>query len=343
MDIRDTVTSMLGSSPDGMAVRRFVEETHRLAHAYLRQRARVGALEARRFGLSLEDLALDCVADLFQRDEDGRFVQLVEYFESANWQSKDLVGLRIALRRLVFSKVNEGLFRRHRGHDPELARIIRNVKNAVKSAEGLSLVRRGKALWMVVGDPALLGERPPLPFETVEAHLVPRLNGTCHTPELVALFEELVGAWPGYDAGYPVSRFAMAVRSASMRLAMIPEVESPPTFGDAVLTSEMVEHVIEETIEQVGEAMFDTYVASGKIDAALYQAYMRATYRVLSAQFCSKAMPVDSYYHALEPCLPGLAKEEYRQAHRHVMEYLVKTARARLMKELEKEMTLRGD
>ena len=37
------------------------------------------------------------------------------------------------LRILVFSKVNQGLFRLYRENDPILARLIRNIKLAVKA------------------------------------------------------------------------------------------------------------------------------------------------------------------------------------------------------------------
>lgn len=318
---------MLGPSPDGAAVRHCVEESHRLALAYLRQRARVGALEARRFGLSLDDLALDCIADLFQRDDAGRFVQLVDYFESSGWQDEDPAGLRIALRRLVFSKVNEGLFRRHRGHDPELARIIRNVKNAVKASEGMALMRRGKELWMVVGDPAGLGQKPPMAFETLEAHLTPVLREATHMPEVVASFQELVQTLAGCDAGYPVSRFAMAVRAAAARLAAAPE----PDGNGRTPSSEMVERAIAQSIDEMREAMLETYVASGKMDAQLFEQYVHAARDVLGAQFCSTAPPVASYYDALSARISNLSKEDYRAHHRHVLEYLVKMSRTRLV------------
>ena len=96
-------------------------------------------------------LALDCIADTFQRDENGHFTTLITYFESLNWRQLSDADLTIALRRLIFSKVNEGLFRSYRAEDPNLARIIRNIKEAVKRNDSFSLHREREVQWIVVG------------------------------------------------------------------------------------------------------------------------------------------------------------------------------------------------
>lgn len=326
MYLKDTVGAILRGQPSRKAIQTFVQESHRYSLAYLRKKARQGSLEAHHFGLSLEDLALDFLADLFERDEEGHFVQIKTYFEGIGWQNKDEAGLHIALRRLVFSKVNDGLFRGHRRQDPELARIIRNVKNAVKGSEGLTLMRRGKELWMVAGDPDALGTHPTLPSELLESRLMPHIAPDSRTPDIVSAFKRVVESDSEYTSGYPVSRFALAVRSAHVRMAAAVESEA-----GVQLVPDEVEQAIQYVTEHIREAAHDSYVMSGKMDEATFEAYLQAMRDALGAQFCSKASPLASHYEALKQYMPALTKEQYRSTNRHVLEYLIKMGRTQLI------------
>lgn len=328
--LKATIRAIFGDPPSRAAVGHLVEESHRMALAYLVKKARRGTLNSEHFGLSVDDLALDCIADLFRRDEAGRFVHLAEYFEGVGWSELDEASLRIALRRLVFSKVNEGFFRRHRKHDPELARIIRNVKNAVNARPSVELVRRGRELWLVVAGTTSMGEKPPMPFELLEAYLTRHLHATRHIPEVVELFEQLTDRAPMYAAGYPVSRFALAVRAAHVRLVTVPEPPEVP----APFTDEEVAEAIVYATQRTIEAFRVTYVDSGKLDEQTFDAYARATYDLVAGQFSSAAVPVASYYDGLCAYIPDLSKGTYRSRHRHVLEYMVKTVRQALMDHL---------
>lgn len=84
----------------------------------------------------LEDLALDCVAGLFMRNEKGEFVQFNKYFcqNSCDLQEVDDVEIMVLLRRLVIKKTKQELSRIFKERDPEGAKIVRNIKVAIKSS-----------------------------------------------------------------------------------------------------------------------------------------------------------------------------------------------------------------
>lgn len=63
-------------------VRRLVRIAWKIALVYLRQKRSSGQLDTSHFSVGLEDLALDCIGPLFERDEEGRFVELNRYFSS---------------------------------------------------------------------------------------------------------------------------------------------------------------------------------------------------------------------------------------------------------------------
>ncbi len=340
--ISEVISSVVSERPERTAVTNLIHESHRFALAYLWQKARQQHLLSDMFRLSMEDLALDCIADLFQRDDAGRFAQLVGYFGSIEWQKMDEEDLYIALRRLVFSKVNEGLFRRYREADPSLAKIIRNLKNAAKSTSGLKVERRKQEMWIIAesddaeSDDAEQTSLPVAPVEILEAHLISHLsNANCDTLRQVTQgFIEFVTQHTYYNNAFPLTSFAQIVRSAFVRIGeVVGEHEEEEVF-----VTGQVARAIDVVASAVQADMHASYVGKGKVDAATYEAYFFAVQDILASQFVNDAAPVDSYLEALEAYIPHLTNDAYRTHHRHILEYLVKISRNRLFDYLKDEI-----
>ena len=334
--IKRNVASVVSSQPDRLAVRALVDQSYRFAFAYLRQKVRRGRLRPDLFGLSLEDLALDCFADLFQRDEEGRFEQVATYFESLQWQRLQDEEVYMALRRLVFSKVNDGLFQRYRGMDASLAKIIRNIKNAVKANPNLSLLRHKRELWLVAAsEGTALTSHPSAPPEILEAFLASQLSYSDELRAVVSSFSSFTEARPFYANGYPLTAFAQTLRAAYVCVGDASAYEEEPAFP-----AYEVEEAIHLTTRSLKSDMHSSYVAKGKVNGLVFEAYFSAVRDILCAQFISNAPPVDSYYDALRSYMPELSKPYYRQEHRYRLEYLAKLSRGRLLHYLKDEASL---
>lgn len=334
--IKKNIASVVSSQPDRLAVRALVDQSYRFAFAYLRQKVRRGRLRPELFGLSLEDLALDCFADLFQRNEEGHFEQIATYFESIQWRKLQDEELYMALRRLVFSKVNDGLFQRYRGMDASLAKIIRNIKNAVKANPNLSLVRHKRELWLVAAsEGADLTLHPTAPPEILEAFLASRLSRSDELRTVVDSFVQFTEERPFYANGYPLTAFAQTLRSAYVCVGEASAFEEEQGFPVYE-----VEEAIHLTTRSVKSDMHGSYVAKGKVNGPIFEAYFSAVRDILNAQFISDAPPVDSYFDALKSYIPELSKPYYRQEHRYRLEYLAKLARGRLLHYLKDETSM---
>jgi hypothetical protein len=304
-----------------------VEASHRLAQAYLHTKRRRGQLQFT--DLAVEDLALDCVADLFARDEDGTFPVLKTYFGEATGSDEET---HVALRRLVFSKVNESLFRRYREADPGLAKIIRNVKDAVAATEGLYVERRGRRSWVRVGAEGRgAGDRLPIaPPELLEAFFGAAIDHRVQVRDLVRCFVSFVDGHPHYDRGYPITALAQAIRAAFTCVG-VADADAGP--ADPVFHTFEVDEAIRSAVERVGAEKEAQYVGRGKVDAGLYGAYVQAVRVQLEGQYLNGAEPV-SNYEALSRQVPDLEEGAYRRDHRNVVEYLGKLARARIAERL---------
>jgi len=124
----------------------FINVVQKISLSYLKYQEVIGKhIRWERRGKSgeLEDMAIDCVAGLFMRNENNEFVQLRRYFGPYLDSNAELneVELLIMLRRLVIKKTKQELSRIFKERDPEGAKIIRNIRVAVKNARDLGIFR----------------------------------------------------------------------------------------------------------------------------------------------------------------------------------------------------------
>ena len=131
LPVRELLCSILRNEAPSRAFTHFINLCTSIALTHLERKAATGQINRGMIQLSLKDLALDCVADLFRLDEQGIPVQMRMYFECVNLEEASEEETLILLRRLIFSKVKQGLFRTYNEMDPSLGKIIRNIKLGV--------------------------------------------------------------------------------------------------------------------------------------------------------------------------------------------------------------------
>lgn len=301
----------------------------------------MGSLDPARFGISFEDMATDSIADLFARDDTGRYTELATYFAGTDWPEMSDADAEIALRRLVFGKVSERLFRSYKENDPNLGKVIRNIKDAVPAQSGCRLERIRGRLWIVLGDEEpLSGDRPVAPPEILEAYVTSALGNVGQTSAAIESLARFLAYHPHYRNGFPVSGLAKIVRSAFIRLgaAMVDEEEGP----DDSFTQGEVDDAIEAAIDAVRSKMFSTYVSKGRIDPPTFELYVSTVSDVLASEYVHGTSSQHSHFDILATYKPSLSKTDYRDKHRNRVEYMVKLARTRLAELLAQDFVMDG-
>lgn len=332
--LKSTLIGLLQREPDPAALNAFVRESQKIAAAYLKQKIRRRRLDPSFFGLRVDDLAIDCFADLLRRDDMNRFFVIEDYFEALNWKQLDDDQLRTAFRRLIFGQVSEGLFRRYREADPSLSRILRNLKLAARSASEVTLVRRDRHLWLLVG--AELSTAPVIPDELAEAYIIHCLHPTMQIPHVLDAFAAFLKRSPQYRNGYPLTGLAQIVRSA-FALSR-PEPDDPV---DLFTTREEGSVVVATVAEDLRHEKRSSYVDCGKVLPTTYHAYFLTICDILEGEFVNGSPQPDSYQSALERHIEPLSNEAYHDEHRNILEYLTKLARKRLIRCLRQDIVTR--
>lgn len=324
------VASVLSPKPDRHAVTHLVTCCHRFALAYLYKKVRRGDLPGHASGLSVDDLAMDCIAEIFQRNESGAFCVLQIYFQNYNPLHATDIDVQVALRRLVFSKVNETLFRLYHETDPNLAKIIRNVKDAAKADPRFHLVRHHSKQWLVVLPPqapetealAAITARPMAPPELLEIYFGSHFGQHDRVRELTQLFVAFVEIHPQYAHAYPVTAFSQAIRASYARTHTASDTHEDNPFYAFEITN-----AIQIVTDQLEASKWPSYVGRGKVSDTLFSIYFETIRDIIAAQYLDD-VELTSYYTALQKYLPDLSEEDYRVSHRNILEYLAKLARA---------------
>ncbi len=339
---------MTGPDPTRRATRQVVRRCHQIARAALRQKKRAGSLREDVLGEDVTDLAVDAIAELFERDEKGQFPELQRYFGGQVAPSRSEGPLTEDLRRLVQSAVTDWLFEAYRAADRSLSNQIRALKRAVDQHEDLHLQRRGMVQWVELvsqrksprsGEKTAQTRRHPgrpMPLEALEAHLTGEVEAASSAGDLLEKAINTLRAHPDYEAAYPLTRLAQAMRAARTRVQSVTEHSGPVVHPDRpVLRPEETQACIQNTLSALRSEKRPTYVGEGKISEETYSAYFAALQERLEARFVPPADPELTHHGALMEHLSGLSKETYRDQHRARFEYLFRQARERIVDRLQ--------
>ena len=337
-----------GPSPTQRATRRVVHRCHQIARVTLRQQKRTGSLREDVLGEDVGDLAIDAIAGLFERDDHGRFPELRRYFggqASSDHPEEELIR---DLRRLVQSTVTDWLFEAYRAADRSLSNQLRALKRAAGQREDVCLQRRGAVQWVECGGQKESSRREegtsqkrrrpgrPMPLGVLEAHLTGEVAEASSTGDLLERAIKTLRAHPDYEAAYPLTRLAQAMRSARARVQSVTEHSGSVSHPDRpVLRPEETRRYIQNTLSKVRAEKRSTYVGQGKVDEATYAAYFAALQDRLEARFVPPGDPEMTHHEALMEHLSGLTKETYRDEHRARFEYLEQQARESLITRLQ--------
>lgn len=333
--LSQVLDGVLRSQPAPEAARQLLNTCHQLAVAYLRRRSQAGRLDPSLFGLSIEDLALDCVAELFRRNDDGRFVQFESYFDGPTRSAASDSTLEIALRRIVFSAVNEGLFRRYRELDPSLGRLIRSIKRHIAGGGDLELNRdQSMPLLELRGSRGSGGKsRPFIPQDLLEIHLHHAHSGKVTVESVLQVVSDLLKNSGEYAPSLPVTEVALAMRSVLTRLNIPEDEEESDLEGsyESIDLSNVVRTHVTHCTSEMMESMQDLYVKERGIAPGLFRAYFRAAEDLLITNYVDPLRPKESFRVALCRHIGETSTAVYRKKHQAILEYIVKITQRQVL------------
>jgi hypothetical protein len=309
-----------------------VKLSHALAIACVRTRT-LPAVMSEAHGLSVSDIALDCIADLFEQDETQRYVQLETFFAGVPLLTCSDEEALMHLRRLVFSKTYNGLFRLFNEADPSLGKVLRNIKIAVQSLGTFEeCVEAGEpSIRPVATDP--LRHLPVPGREELEGALSAVIRGDESVPMMLSKMAAYLRDQRLHRRTVPLIDVAVVFRSLYAKPALL-----PPATDE--MPSELLQNDVRALVIAVCREMrcvLDrTYVARGKLTGETLDLYMRVIGSGLHATYVECDGSAFSLYEALRQELPHLSPQQYRREHRSRLEYLSRLLHEKVRAHLRK-------
>jgi hypothetical protein len=282
--------------------------------------------DARRIGVSVDQLAFDSIAELFARHDDGRFYELERYFirvgPLARLSDDQLIAF---LRRLIFSAVNNHRYHTFREFEPGLGRISRNIRLALKADASLMLMKRHDMQRVTLrGGSGERGSLPNLPPEFLRADF---FAGGFHKSTLRGMLDaiaDILTEQTAYADSLPLVQVTELVHTAYA--AQRPTEYDPPE--DPSVSDEELRLLIDRVVKSLRADTLPGYVRKGKILPNEVPPYCAAITEILELTFMSDDGDELTYFSTFRQHMPGLDGTTYRERHRAILEYLARTAKA---------------
>jgi hypothetical protein len=324
--LRTALLAVLTGEPTRDEINHLVAVCHSLAISFIAGKHSIGGLRLLN-GLSTSDIAFDSIAELFRQDDKGNCVQLQAYFAGLRLMDAKEEEILSHLRRLVFSKVNQGIFRLYSEADPSLARILRNLKLAVGTLKNFTELERFGEVCLTPALCDTLEHLPPFDREELDKRFGECTNGREMIPEMTAKLSLLLRGQNEYCRIIPMVTIGMLIRS-------VYEKKEIPLPRDTGATDHLevtdAAAAIRRACEDLKKANRAKYVGREKVAEETFDHYFHAIEEELNVRCGGTDGSEASLYERLIKMMPGLTKEEYHHKHRNRVEYLLKLASGRV-------------
>jgi len=332
----NVLKSILSGAYTPLDVHEFVHLCYSLALPLIRKKISSGKLSSYHLGLNETDIVYDCLADLFRRDEQGRFVKIHSFFQSegldpATAREEELI---ITLRRLVFLKVNNNIIRIYSEADPTLGKVLRNIKLANQKERLFEEIHRFGETYLLPRAIDPLANRPPFPHDTLEQQFIGVVLAHDTLLAMLKKLHRIVTEQHDYQRAIPLVPAALMVKKVYVLGWESQDYERP--VAEANLQYEEILGTAERVCGTVKEKMYSTYVKRKKYPEAVLTDYMNAVREIVVQEFSGQLVTDASYFEILKTHMPRLTKREYANRHRTALEYLAKVAKKAMKEELQK-------
>ncbi len=331
----------------------FIHVAQKISLSYLKYQEMLGkrisghAFEA---DLELADLAMDCIAELFGRDKEGQFPQLKKYYEGkfAEMPYINDAEVLILTRRLIVRKTKQELSRIFRERDPEGAKIVRNIKVAIRTSVDLHIFRELGKEFVFQGvypkwdesmtltatlQKQLRRTLPPIPDDILHKIFLDNYHTGDSVSASIRRFLLALESVQGYQNFVSMDNLVKLVRYVKFDTCRekMSINDMVPTPSDHLETKEM-EAYIEVVMSNIWTRLDTQYLRTQKLAADKAVIYHKALRDVLYDLIQKR--DTSSYYRNLKFYINNLTQKEYRQQERSVFEYLAKLAKKEFRKYL---------
>jgi hypothetical protein len=290
-----------------------------------------------KLGLTSTDLAYDCIAEAFARDEAKHFLHIKRFVESLSEKLETIsdAALLAAFRGFLCKFTDVQIGRLYALADPAGTKIYRNIRECIER-EGRFEIHKDFRGW--VASPSGKDDTdhlPPCPIEDLRVKISARTGPNDKVPRFLQILFDEIATLEEYRRSITMTDIVLLYKTV-YRIGQ----GGPENVGSAPAVNSLepfeIDQLRRDVEQSLKEKIFITYVARGKMTRDEAQAMFLAISDLIG-DWCSgngEHIGLHEYLHRhLE-----LDEQAYRDQFRVKMEYMMRLARedfaCRLMREL---------
>jgi hypothetical protein len=290
-----------------------------------------------RQGLTLTDLAYDCIAEAFGRDAGNRFYKLQKFIASIDGTLKTIPdhGLFLAYKGFLRRFTEAQLARLYAQMDPTGSHVHRNFREALRKSRYFVLERDHRGLCLVLRDSDAFDHLEQFPNDELALNLLPAISSHSSIPHVLEVLHGILSDQNTYRRRIPLLEIVWLVKGV-FQSEYDPEVSVEHPWSLEGLTEDDLEQVQCDVENALKERILLTYLVKGKVSDEEARGMFNALQDIMDEWFAGRASS-EPIYVKLGRHLQ-LDQTTYELEYRAKMEYLYRLAReevaSRLMREL---------
>lgn len=277
-------------------------------------------------GLTITDLAYDCIADAFSRDADNTFYKLHRFIASIGDPLETIsdLGLFLAYKSFLQRFAEAQLARLYSQLDPSGAHVHRNIREALKESRLFSLQKDYRGLTLLPREIDELEHLGPFPQEELARSFLPSIRSSDSIPRMLEALYGVVSAQCAYRRSILLLELVWLVKGLLL-VDFKPELSVDHPWSMEGFSDKELQQLRADVENALKEKILLTYLVKGKITETQARGMYNALKDILEEWFAGSE-PLHSLYTNLSRHLaidPGIYEQELRVK----MEYLFKIAR----------------
>lgn len=331
--LKTLLIKLLHSTYSYKEINSVIDICFKISLSYLKYKQFKGTNFLDKFGLTPEDLAYDSIAELFIKNNDGLFVELKDYFKDIDLINIEEESLFSYLRRLVFSKTNNMIFKMHNTFNPGLSKVLRNIKRVVRKSNNYFIEEYfDEQVISIVGHNIYDDHLPLYPPELFNIELQAKLSKNSSINNIVEATFSILTTQNIYKKSYPIFELATFIVSYYNDSEILEDLEEEQMFS-----KEEQEKFINTVIQLIESNHMSGYIKHQKVTLEEKKYLLMTLKDILNNDFFSNDFADLSYYDLLKNYIHQLTKDEYKNRYKKIVEYLAKSAKGEMKVILMKE------
>ncbi|MFA7287994.1 MAG: hypothetical protein WC055_03850 [Melioribacteraceae bacterium] len=145
-------------------------------------------------GISINDIAIDCIAEVFQQTENNHIPKLESYFSSLRSPISEMPDKEIFLtwKALLIKIAKTQIAHTYAQYDPSGFKIQRNIKEVIAHIEFFNLYKNVNGIFLIIPTYELFNSLPPINAEDIESDFLFAVKEERNTKNLLKILHDLL-------------------------------------------------------------------------------------------------------------------------------------------------------